>query len=69
MDDTKVTRNRLRRAAARQGYKITKSSRRDPLATDYGRWWVLNLDSQDVILGGKDGATIDQVARFLGVDQ
>lgn len=67
MEDTKVTRNLLRRAAARQGYKITKSSRRDPQAPDYGRWWVMDLDSRRVILGGKNGATIDQVAALLGV--
>lgn len=33
--DMKVRENRLRRIAARQGYKIHKSRRRDPLATDY----------------------------------
>lgn len=33
--EEKVRENRLRRMAARQGYKIHKSRRRDPLATDY----------------------------------
>ena len=67
MEDTKVLRNQLRRAAARQGYKLTKSSRRDPQAPDYGGWWVLDLDSKRVIMGGKNGATLEQVAALLGV--
>lgn len=36
MDESiKVRENRLRRMAGRQGYRLTKSRRRDPLATDY----------------------------------
>jgi len=31
----RVRENRLRRMAARQGYKLHKSRRRDPLARDY----------------------------------
>ena len=31
----RVRENRLRRMAGRQGYKMHKSRRRDPLATDY----------------------------------
>ena len=34
-DELRVRENRLRRAARRQGYKLHKSRRRDPLATDY----------------------------------
>jgi hypothetical protein len=33
--DRKIRENKLRRMAARQGYKVRKSRRRDPLATDY----------------------------------
>jgi hypothetical protein len=35
---TKVVENRLRRIAARRGYRLVKSARRDPLARDYGRY-------------------------------
>jgi hypothetical protein len=33
--EQKVRENRLRRMARRQGYKLHKSRRRDPLATDF----------------------------------
>jgi hypothetical protein len=35
----KIYENRLRRAAERQGLTLSKSRRRDPLATDYG-WHI-----------------------------
>lgn len=39
MDSTeKVRENRLRRMAERQGYRLVKSRRRDPLATDFGTY-------------------------------
>ncbi len=34
-EELRVRENRLRRMARRQGYKLHKSRRRDPLATDY----------------------------------
>jgi hypothetical protein len=37
-NDEKVRENRLRRMADRQGYRLLKSRRRDPLATDFGTW-------------------------------
>jgi hypothetical protein len=67
MQDTKVNRNRLRRAAHRQGLKLTKSARRDPRALDYGRYWLTDQDGATV-LGGAHGATLDQAASFLGED-
>lgn len=36
----KVRENRLRRMADRQGLRLVKSRRRDPLAVDYGRYRV-----------------------------
>ena len=68
MIDNHTNRTRLRRAAARQGLKITKSSRRDPKAPDYGKWWVLDLESGRVIFGGKNGASITAVATLLDVE-
>ena len=39
---TKTRENRLRRAVARQGFRLTKSRRRDPFALDYGRYAILD---------------------------
>lgn len=33
---------RVRNAARRRGYTVTKSARRDPAAPDYGLWRLLN---------------------------
>jgi hypothetical protein len=33
--ERKIRENRLRRMAGRQGYKLHKSRRRDPMATDF----------------------------------
>lgn len=38
--------NRLRRMAARQGLRLVKSGRRDPLAIDYGLYQILDWSSK-----------------------
>jgi hypothetical protein len=38
MTSEKVRENRLRRMAARQGFALSKSRRRDPRAYDFGTW-------------------------------
>lgn len=55
-NDEKVRENRLRRKAERQGYKLVKSRRRDPDATDYGTYQLVpekgkprTFDSMDAI--------------------
>ena len=40
MEITKARENQARRAAQRQGLRLTKARVRDPLATDYG-WHIL----------------------------
>ena len=40
-ESDKIRENRLRRMAERQGLRLVKSRRRDPLALDYGRYWLL----------------------------
>jgi hypothetical protein len=40
----KVRENRLRRMAERQGLRLVKSRRRDPLAIDYGRYRIETAD-------------------------
>ncbi len=55
--------NRMRRVADRRGYRLTKSRRRDPRATDFGLYtlvWKGNL-IRDV----RRGMTLDEVERFL----
>ena len=37
----KVRENRLRRAVARQGYRLVKIRRRDPRAIDYGKFLIV----------------------------
>ncbi|WP_409485137.1 hypothetical protein [Arsenicicoccus dermatophilus] len=45
---TKVRENRVRRIAARRGYVLSKSRRRDPEATDYSLWTVAEDDGTTV---------------------
>lgn len=40
MSVDKAHENRVRRAAERQGFVLTKSRRRDPLATDFGFYYI-----------------------------
>jgi hypothetical protein len=42
-DKTRET--RLRRMAKRQGLALFKSRRRDPLASDYGLWWIADPEA------------------------
>jgi hypothetical protein len=41
---------RLRRAAARQGLRLSKSARRDRNANDYGKYRVENPEARDAIV-------------------
>lgn len=47
----KVREDRVRRMLARQGYKLTKSNRRDPRAWDYGGYIATYLMAGDVDSG------------------
>jgi hypothetical protein len=62
-DADKVRENRARRAAARQGFKLIKSKRRDPRALDYSTWTIINSQTGAVEKG--DRMTIDDVEQFL----
>ena len=44
----KVRENRLRRMAARQGYRLVKTRRLDPLATDYGTWHLVPVKGKQL---------------------
>jgi hypothetical protein len=65
----KIRENRLRAAAARQGYQLVKSRRRDPLAPDYGCWMIIDPDTNTMIAGaevsGRPSMTLDQAEQWL----
>lgn len=46
--DEKVAQNRLRRAAARQGWTLHKSRRRDPRALDFGALTLRDESGREV---------------------
>lgn len=65
-DEDKIRENRLRRAAQRQGLTLTKSRRRDPRATDYGKYMLVDQD-HNVVASGADfyGLSLDDVDKAL----
>jgi hypothetical protein len=67
METSEITREkRLRRAAARQGLRLSKSARRDPRATDYGKYRVENPSQGGVVVAG--GAPFDYSLDLDGVE-
>jgi len=64
--DEKVRENRLRQVARRRGYELRKSRRRDPLALDYGKWFLSRGEINGMPFGNVDGfETLDSVEAFL----
>jgi hypothetical protein len=64
----KVRENRLRRMAARQGFRLVKSRRRDPFAIGYGKYRIETGDGVEAT--GFDspmgwGLTLDEVEDRL----
>jgi hypothetical protein len=67
MEASETTREkRLRRAAARQGLRLSKSTRRDPYANDYGKYRVENPNLSGVIVAG--GSPFDYSLDLDGVE-
>lgn len=60
----KVRENRLRRMAERQGFTLTKSRRRDPRATDYGKYWLANA-STNALETEERALTLDEIEAYL----
>jgi hypothetical protein len=57
---------RVRRAAARQGHRLSKSARRDRRALDFGRWYL--KDSAGAVL--MESKSLSEIEAFLkGDDQ
>jgi hypothetical protein len=58
--------NRLRCVALRRGFIVRKSGIKDPKAVAYGGYMVTRADSGLIVLGHGYGASVDDVAKFLG---
>jgi hypothetical protein len=60
---------RLRRMAERQGYKLSKSGRRDPRAIDYDRWCIVDPQTNAIVAGtgstGRPNMRLDDVEAWL----
>lgn len=69
--EEKVRENRLRRMAARAGYKLDKCRRRDPNALGFGTYQLVNLGTGGVdyadwnALGTGYGLDLDDIERWL----
>jgi hypothetical protein len=67
--ERKVREARLRRIAERQGLRLQKSRRRDPLALDYDSYQVIDPRSNMVVFGELAGhgfgATLDAIEAYL----
>jgi len=68
MEGREITREkRLRRAAARQGLRLSKSARRDPYANDYGKDRVEDPHLSGVIVAGS--SQLDYSLDLDGVEE
>jgi hypothetical protein len=66
MQEDKIRENRLRRMAERQGLYLKKSRRRDPLALDYGAYWLIDPHTNTVVAGDdRLGISLDDVEHYL----
>ena len=69
MDNTeKVRENRVRRIAARQGFQLIKSRRRDPRAYDYGTYMLAHPQTNTLVIGGgpgNGGLSLDEMETSL----
>ena len=74
MEASEITREkRLRRAAARQGLRLSKSARRNPSASDYGKYRVENPRLAGLIVAGHSPSDynldLDGVEKVLFPDR
>ena len=63
----KVIENLLRRRAERQGFKLVKSGRRDPRATDYGKFALITAVGGKAIGGPGYPFDLYAIDRLLSV--
>jgi hypothetical protein len=68
MRSERLRENLLRRIAKKKGLRLMKSRRRDPRASDHGRYCLINTSSNGVVFGASSGrmdASLDQTERYL----
>ena len=69
MTQDELGENRVRRMAERRGLRITRSRRRDPNASDYGRYLLRDANTRVIVAGtsstGQAQWTFDEVAAYL----
>lgn len=64
----KTYENRLRRAADRQGLRLMKSRRRDPRATDYNTYMLVDVATNTLAVWGAQsgyGLGLDEIDEAL----
>jgi hypothetical protein len=64
----KVRENRIRQMAARRGFRVQKSRRRDPGAIGYGRFQLIDAANNMIVLGSlrhEYDATLDEIESYL----
>lgn len=64
----KVRENLIRRMAARRGYLLQKSRRRDEKALDFGGYMLVDATSNAVVCGGDPyafSADLEEIASYL----
>jgi hypothetical protein len=64
-DIDKVRENRLRRIAARQGFRLVKFRVREPRAFDYGRWLIVDAARNWIVAGEPGYMYLDDVEAWL----
>jgi len=67
----KITENRVRRAAQRQGLKLKKSRRRDRRAHDFPRYMIVAANNGAPVIGHKPNAfsaSLEDIQLYLGLD-
>ena len=62
---SKVDEDRVRRMATRQGLILNKSRRRDPLAYDYGAFWLLAETGHIVAGDERVGMSLEEAESWL----
>lgn len=69
----KILENRLRRVAARRGYRLTRSRSRDPHAVDHGLYALADIQTNGIVnepIAGRwmHSWTLGEVEEFLTVE-
>jgi hypothetical protein len=68
--DDKVRENRLRRMAERQGLILQRSRRRDPRATEYGMYRLLDAETgAPASVGDTFRLSLDEIEETLTTDR